>query len=50
MFNEYDGCRTYHLDPKRQEDVPKDWSKVAWIEVSPSLFEARADEIAQKLG
>ncbi|CDW88814.1 caf1 family ribonuclease containing protein [Stylonychia lemnae] len=50
MFNEYDGCRLYHLDPKRQEDVPKDWSKVAWVEVKEELYEARADEIAQRLG
>lgn len=31
MFNQFDSCRVYHLDPQRQEDIAKDWSNVAWI-------------------
>lgn len=31
MFNQWDNGRCYHLDPNRQEDVPKDFSNVCWI-------------------
>ena len=31
MFNQFDSCRVYHLDPSRQEDQAKDWSSVAWV-------------------
>ena len=43
MFNQFDSGRYYHLDPERQEDVAKDWSNVAWVEIEPELHEQRAD-------
>eukprot|EP00347_Sterkiella_histriomuscorum_P019713 403340574 len=50
MFNQFDSGRLYHLDPARQEDVAKDWSNVAWIQVEPELEDMRADQLSHKLG
>jgi len=46
MFNQFDSCRVYHLDPQRQEDQAKDWSSVAWVQLAPHYHHLRADQLS----
>ncbi len=47
MFNQYDGCRVWHFDPKRQEEVAKDFTNIAWLVFSDRRVEEQnADHLA----